>query len=193
MELAHLALGLGGASRVVDHEVGEPALLLDGHLGAHAALGLVARAAVAVELALDLLLGARVDEDHRLDPGAALAGHLEEEGNVEDHEGRSGVARLFEKLGAVVIDADAITHELQSRGSPLLERIVAACLRHGVAPGIATGSGESARARLEAGFTWVAVSGDIDFLARHAREELAAAGREPSAPGAAEGLVHVAL
>jgi len=76
---------------------------------------------------------------------------------------------------------------------PLLERILEACRRHGVEPGIATGSGKSARARLEAGFTWVAVSGDIDFLARHAREELAAAGREPTAPGAAEGLVHVAL
>jgi dephospho-CoA kinase len=40
--------------------------------------------------------------------------------------GKTTVARLFEKLGAVVIDADAITHELQSRGSPLVARIVEA-------------------------------------------------------------------
>jgi len=76
---------------------------------------------------------------------------------------------------------------------PLLKRILDACRRHGVAPGIATGSGESARARLDAGFTWVAVSSDIDFLAHHAREQLAAAGREPAVRRAEDGLVHVAL
>lgn len=37
--------------------------------------------------------------------------------------GKSTVARLFAKLGAVVIDADAIVHELQAPGMPMLEVI----------------------------------------------------------------------
>jgi dephospho-CoA kinase len=40
--------------------------------------------------------------------------------------GKSTVAGLFEKLGAVVLDADAIVHELQAPGSPLLGEIAAA-------------------------------------------------------------------
>ncbi len=40
--------------------------------------------------------------------------------------GKSTVARMFEKLGAVVIDADAIVHELQAVGSPVLAKIVEA-------------------------------------------------------------------
>lgn len=40
--------------------------------------------------------------------------------------GKSTVARLFEKLGAVVIDADAIVHELQSPGAPMLAAIAEA-------------------------------------------------------------------
>ena len=40
--------------------------------------------------------------------------------------GKSTVARLFAAQGAVVIDADAIVHELQSRGSALLDEIAAA-------------------------------------------------------------------
>ena len=40
--------------------------------------------------------------------------------------GKSTVARIFEKLGAVVIDADAIVHELQAVGSPVLAKIVEA-------------------------------------------------------------------
>jgi len=38
--------------------------------------------------------------------------------------GKSTVARLFEKLGARVIDADAIVHELQAPGTPLLAELV---------------------------------------------------------------------
>ena len=34
--------------------------------------------------------------------------------------GKSTVARMFVTLGATVIDADAIVHELQARGQPLL-------------------------------------------------------------------------
>jgi dephospho-CoA kinase len=37
--------------------------------------------------------------------------------------GKSTVARLLAGLGAVVIDADAIVHELQARGTPLLAKI----------------------------------------------------------------------
>jgi dephospho-CoA kinase len=37
--------------------------------------------------------------------------------------GKSTVARLLEKLGATVIDADAIVHELQAPGTPLVAEI----------------------------------------------------------------------
>jgi dephospho-CoA kinase len=40
--------------------------------------------------------------------------------------GKSSVARLFERLGAVVIDADRIVHELQAPGQPALAEIAAA-------------------------------------------------------------------
>ena len=40
--------------------------------------------------------------------------------------GKSTVSELFRALGAVVIDADAIVHELQATGSPLLAEMVAA-------------------------------------------------------------------
>ena len=40
--------------------------------------------------------------------------------------GKSTVARLLAELGAVVIDADAIVHELQAPGSPALAEIAAA-------------------------------------------------------------------
>jgi dephospho-CoA kinase len=40
--------------------------------------------------------------------------------------GKSTVARLLEKLGAVVIDADAIVHELQAPGAPMLAELAAA-------------------------------------------------------------------
>lgn len=40
--------------------------------------------------------------------------------------GKSAVARIFAELGAVVIDADAIVHELQAPGTPMLAEIAAA-------------------------------------------------------------------
>jgi dephospho-CoA kinase len=40
--------------------------------------------------------------------------------------GKSTVARLLEKLGATLIDADAIVHELQAPGSPMLDELAAA-------------------------------------------------------------------
>ena len=40
--------------------------------------------------------------------------------------GKSTLARLFAELGAVVIDADAIVHELQAPGAPLLAEIAEA-------------------------------------------------------------------
>jgi dephospho-CoA kinase len=40
--------------------------------------------------------------------------------------GKSTVARLLARLGAVVIDADAIVHELQARGTPLLAKLAEA-------------------------------------------------------------------
>lgn len=40
--------------------------------------------------------------------------------------GKSTVSKLFEKLGAVLVDADAIVHELQAPGEPMLDEIAAA-------------------------------------------------------------------
>ncbi len=40
--------------------------------------------------------------------------------------GKSTVAAMFERLGAVVIDADRVAHELQVPGQPLFEAIVSA-------------------------------------------------------------------
>jgi len=40
--------------------------------------------------------------------------------------GKSTVAAMFERLGAVVIDADRIAHELQAPGRPVFEAIVSA-------------------------------------------------------------------
>ena len=40
--------------------------------------------------------------------------------------GKSTVTRMLRDLGAVTIDADAIVHELQAPGSPMLEQIAAA-------------------------------------------------------------------
>jgi dephospho-CoA kinase len=37
--------------------------------------------------------------------------------------GKTTVARMLEKLGAVIIDADAIVHELQAPGQPLVDEI----------------------------------------------------------------------
>jgi dephospho-CoA kinase len=39
--------------------------------------------------------------------------------------GKSTVARMFEELGATVLDADAIVRELQAPGAPVLDEIVA--------------------------------------------------------------------
>ncbi len=40
--------------------------------------------------------------------------------------GKSTVAAMFERLGALVIDADRVAHELQAPGQPLFEAIVSA-------------------------------------------------------------------
>lgn len=44
--------------------------------------------------------------------------------------GKSTVAAILEELGSVVIDADAIVHELQAAGQPLLREIAAAFGEH---------------------------------------------------------------
>lgn len=73
--------------------------------------------------------------------------------------GKSTVARLFEKLGAVVIDADAIVHELQAPGSPVLAEIADA-----FGPGVLDASGALDREALAA----------IVFRDPEARERLGA-------------------
>lgn len=57
--------------------------------------------------------------------------------------GKSTVARLLAEAGAVVIDADAIVHELQAPGSPLLAEMTAA-----FGPEILDANGALDRARL---------------------------------------------
>ena len=71
--------------------------------------------------------------------------------------GKSTVSRLFQKLGASVVDADAIVHELQTAGSPLLDRIVDA-----FGSGVLLGSGELDRETL----------GSLVFGDANARERL---------------------
>ncbi|HUG27723.1 MAG TPA: dephospho-CoA kinase [Gemmatimonadales bacterium] len=48
--------------------------------------------------------------------------HLALTGNVA--AGKSSVARLFREWGATIIDADAIVHELQQPGQPVLAQMV---------------------------------------------------------------------
>src|SRR5262245_17537698 len=50
--------------------------------------------------------------------------------------GKSTVARMLRELGATVIDADAIVHELQARGMPMVDELAAA-----FGPGILTADG----------------------------------------------------
>jgi dephospho-CoA kinase len=57
--------------------------------------------------------------------------------------GKSTVARLLAAAGAVIIDADAIVHELQAPGSPMLREIAAA-----FGPEMIDASGALDRARL---------------------------------------------
>jgi dephospho-CoA kinase len=59
--------------------------------------------------------------------------------------GKSTVARMFEALGATVIDADAIVHELQAPGTPLLAEIAEA-----FGPGVLDASGALDRKALGA-------------------------------------------
>jgi dephospho-CoA kinase len=57
--------------------------------------------------------------------------------------GKSTVARILEELGATVIDADALVHELQRKGTPVFNDIVAA-----FGPGILDQVGEIDRKAL---------------------------------------------
>ncbi len=57
--------------------------------------------------------------------------------------GKSAVARMLAELGAHVIDADALVHRLERRGTPVYEAIVA-----GFGEGILRADGEIDRARL---------------------------------------------
>src|SRR5262245_6577383 len=59
--------------------------------------------------------------------------------------GKSSVARMFAAQGAVVIDADAIVHELQARGQPLVAEIAQA-----FGPGVLDAQGGLDRAALGA-------------------------------------------
>jgi len=57
--------------------------------------------------------------------------------------GKSTVAKMLEELGATVIDADALVHELQRPGTPVFDDIVAA-----FGPGILDRAGEIDRKAL---------------------------------------------
>ncbi len=78
--------------------------------------------------------------------------------------GKSSVARLLAELGAVVIDADAIVHELQAPGQPLLEQLARA-----FGPGILRPDGSLDRAAL----------GELVFRDPNARARLGALTHPP--------------
>ncbi len=59
--------------------------------------------------------------------------------------GKSTVSRIFGGLGATVIDADAIVHELQTKGQPMVAQLAAA-----FGPGILTADGALDRKALGA-------------------------------------------
>lgn len=66
-----------------------------------------------------------------------------------------------------------------------VERIRAACLRHGVAPGIHTGDGATARGYLEQGFLMVTVANELGLIANGGRAHLALARGGSAGPGTA--------
>lgn len=78
--------------------------------------------------------------------------------------GKSSVARMLVELGALVIDADAIVHELQAPGQPLLQEIARA-----FGPGILRPDGSLDRAAL----------GDVVFRDPGARSRLGALTHPP--------------
>jgi dephospho-CoA kinase len=59
--------------------------------------------------------------------------------------GKSIVAKMLEELGATVIDADALVHELQRKGTPIYNDMITA-----FGPGILDGDGEIDRKALGA-------------------------------------------
>lgn len=70
-----------------------------------------------------------------------------------------------------------------------IERIRAACLRHGVAPGIHTGDGATANRYREEGFLMITVASDVGLIGAGARSELARArGASAGASGEAASL-----
>jgi dephospho-CoA kinase len=71
--------------------------------------------------------------------------------------GKSTVSQLFAELGAVIVDADAIVHELQAAGTPLAAEIAAA-----FGPDILASDGSLDRKAL----------GDIVFADKEKRAEL---------------------
>jgi 4-hydroxy-2-oxoheptanedioate aldolase len=72
------------------------------------------------------------------------------------------------------------SHEEATLHNEAIERILAACRRHGVAPGMHTGDGETAAGFVARGFLMVTVISDLGLLGSGSRAELAkarAAGR----------------
>jgi len=69
-----------------------------------------------------------------------------------------------------------------------VERIRSACLRHGVAPGIHTGDGETARRYLDQGFLMVTVANELGLVSSGGRAQLAVARGETPAGVAARAV-----
>jgi 4-hydroxy-2-oxoheptanedioate aldolase len=63
-----------------------------------------------------------------------------------------------------------------------IDRIRTACLKHGVAPGIHTGDGETANRYREQGFLMITVASDLGLIAKGAGNELAKARGTADAP-----------
>jgi 4-hydroxy-2-oxoheptanedioate aldolase len=66
-----------------------------------------------------------------------------------------------------------------------VEEIRAACVRHGVAPGIHTGDGATARGYLEQGFLMVTVANELGLITLGAKEHMALARGETASPAGA--------
>ena len=121
---------------------------------------------------------------------------------IETREGVENVERICAVPGVDGVYIGpwdlGLSHGLAGPGpelDPIVERILASCRRQGIAAGIATGSGEAARAYLDSGFVFAGVRSDVDLLAEAAGRELAGARVEAGAraEAAGAGLVRVAL
>jgi len=78
--------------------------------------------------------------------------------------------------------ADDWTADEAALHADAIERILDACVRHGVAPGIHTGDGETARRYLEQGFLMVTVANELGLITLGAQQHMAIARGHVTSP-----------